>query len=184
MKLKLLIALLLMLFVYGCTDQLEQKTKTETVRLNQVTTIGTRIGNIPPDFVVVTTEGKPVRLKDYTDNRQPIIVYFMATWCPYCAEDYAQLSKVYRQYENNISFLSIDLDLSEDIIQLQKYKKKYPELQKAMFAPGQYQILVDYHATKTTAKYAIGRNGTVIYAGLGVFDEEQWKILLEALKNS
>ncbi|MBS3114522.1 TlpA family protein disulfide reductase [Candidatus Woesearchaeota archaeon] len=173
----------LALISYGCTNsnQLELKSKTENQDLNQVMIIGTRIGEIPPDFTVVTTEGKAVRLKDLIDDRKPVIVYFMATWCPWCAKDYTALSKIYKDYEDKVSIISISLDLSEDLIKLQEYKKKYPELQSMMLAPGQEKILIDYSATKTTTKYAIGRNGTIIYRTIGAFDEEQWKQLLDAL---
>jgi len=160
---------------------IKKKTKSQTQELNQVSTIGRQIGNIPPDFVVVTTEGKAVRLHDFIEKKKPIIVYFMATWCPYCAQDYSALSKVYKAYENNVTILSISLDLNEDLVTLREYKKKYPELQNTFFAQGQSQILLDYKVTKTTTKYAIDRNGKIIYAGFGVFNEEQWKILLEEL---
>ena len=169
-------------FSYSCTqNNLELKTKSVNQQLNQVSTIGNQVGNTPYDFVVVTTEGKTVRLNDFIENKKPFIVYFMATWCPWCAKDYAALSKVYKNYEDNVSIISISLDLSENLITLKEYKKKYPALEKTIFAPGQNEILVNYRITKTTTKYAIDRNGKIIYAGFGAFDEEQWKILLNEL---
>ena len=186
MKFKLFISIIFFVFIiYGCSSKsnLELKTKSFTQELNQVSTIGTNIGNIPPDFTVVTTDGKAVTLSDFTEQQKPVIVYFMATWCPYCAEDYAELSKVYPEYENNVSFLSISLDLSEDLNLLREYKKKYPKLQNTMLAAGQSKILVDYRITKTTTKFAIDKNGKILYAGYGVFNEEQWKILLEAMSS-
>ena len=107
----------------------------------------------------------------------------MATWCPWCAKDYAALSKVYKKYEDNMTFISISLDLSEDFLELKEYKKKYPELQKTIFAQGQEKIFIDYGITKTTTKYAIGSNGTIIYRTIGAFDEEQWEVLLDKLVN-
>ena len=181
---KILIVLILFAFFnYGCANRsnLELKTKSVNQELSQVTTIGTEIGNIPPDFVVVTTEGKAVRLSDFTKNEKPIIVYFMATWCPYCAQDYAALSKVYKNYQNDVSMISISLDLGEDLITLKNYKKKYPELEKVMFAPGQSELLINYKITRTTTKYAIDGTGKIIYAGYGAFNEEQWKTLLDKL---
>lgn len=189
MNLKIVFKILLIiiaLFLYSCSNstELELKSKTENQDLNQVMVIGTRVGEIPPDFKVVTTEGKAVRLKDFLDDRKPVIVYFMATWCPWCTKDYKALSKVYKNYENNVSIISISLDLSEDLIKLQEYKKRYPELQSMMVAPGQEKILIDYSVTKTTTKYAIGRNGTIIYRTIGAFDEEQWIELLDMLSKS
>ncbi|MBI2649967.1 redoxin domain-containing protein [Candidatus Woesearchaeota archaeon] len=183
MRLKFVILLIFIVFVYGCSfkNSLEQKTYSEVQPLSQVTMTGGRIGEVPPDFIVVTTEGKAVRLSDFAEQKKPVIVYFMATWCPYCAQDYKALSKVYPKYENDVSFISISLDLSEDLIKLIEYKKKYPELKNTMFAPGQYSILVDYSATKTTKKFAIGSDGTIKYIALGAFDEEQWDRLLSEM---
>src|SRR3989344_291260 len=162
-------------------DKLELKYSSVTQSLNQVQSVGTRVGQDPPDFTVITTEGKPVRLQDLIGQKKPVIIYFMATWCPWCAKDYAALSKVYGNYEDNITFISISLDLGEDYLKLKEYKKKYPGLQNTVFAQGQEKILIDYGITKTTTKYAIGSNGIIIYRTIGAFDEEQWKVLLDKL---
>jgi len=186
MKLQFIVLLsIVVAFVYGCSykSDLELKTYSEVQQLSQINAIAIKTGEKPPDFTVVTTEGKVVRLSDFAKQKKPVIVYFMATWCPYCAQDYQALSNVYPKYENNISFISISLDLSEDLIKLREYKKRYTELKNTMFAPGQYGILVNYSATKTTKKFAIDRNGALKYIALGAFDEEQWEILLNRLVN-
>ena len=184
---QILICVFLILLV-SCTSQnnksagnLELKTKSENQELNQVHVIGSRIGEIPYDFAVVSTEGKAVRLSSLIKERKPVIIYFMATWCPYCAEDYETLSKFYRNYESNITFISISLDLSEDLLELNEYRRKYPELKNMIFAPGQNQILTDYGITKTTSKYAIGKNGTIVYRSVGAADEQQWLELFNSI---
>ncbi|MBI2647553.1 TlpA family protein disulfide reductase [Candidatus Woesearchaeota archaeon] len=173
-------------FIYGCANNLETKIKSEPQQLNQIFQVKSplQVGDSPYNFTVVTTEGKAVRISDFIENKKPIIIYFFATWCPWCAKDYAALSKVYKNYEDKVSILSISLDLSEDLNILREYKKKYPALQKTMFAAGQTEILVNYRITKTTTKYAIDRNGKIILIGAGAFDEEQWKQLLDALVKS
>ncbi|MBI4452066.1 TlpA family protein disulfide reductase [Candidatus Woesearchaeota archaeon] len=189
MKTKLFLMLILIVLIAGCsenkvTGNLELKTKSEKQDLSQIKVIGTRIGEIPPGFTVVTTEGKVIRLSDLLAQKNPVIIYFMATWCPYCAEDYSALSKIYNNYENNLTFISISLDLSEDVLELAEYKKKYPQLNGMHFAPGQEQILIDYGITKTTTKYAIGKNGTIAYRTIGAFNEEEWGQMLDALMKS
>ncbi len=178
MKLKLFLICVLFAFIlFSCTtpqNELELKSRSENQELNQVQVIGSRIGEIPYDFTIVSTEGKVIRLNDLIAQKKPVIVYFMATWCPYCAEDYATLSKIYKHYENNVTFISISLDLSENLLELKEYKNKYPELKNMIFAPGQNQILIDYGITKTTSKYVIGKNGTIVYRSIGAADEQQW----------
>ena len=179
-----LLIIALLAFAYGCTqNNVESKTKSEPQQLNQVFQVKSplQIGDSPYDFTVVTTDGKAARISDFIESKRPVIIYFFATWCPWCAKDYAALSKVYQDYEDRVSIISISLDLNEDLNILREYKKKYPALQKTMFAPGQTEILVNYRVTRTTTKYAIDRSGKIKYMEVGAFDEEQWKTLLDAL---
>ena len=169
------------LLINGCKNQLEQKSTSVKQELSQVMEIGTEKGNLAPDFVVMTTEGKTVRLRQFANEKKPVLVYFMATWCPWCAQDFAALSKLYGNYENNVSIVALDMDLNEDTALLRDYKSRFPELDKVMFATGQSDILVDYGVTRTTTKYAIDRSGKIIWAGSGAFGEKEWKILLNAL---
>jgi len=188
LKINFKVLTIIIFLINGCvnTSNLQLKTKSETQELSYLSKVTStlQLDDTPPDFTVVTTEGKVVRLSDFAKKQQPVIVYFFATWCPWCARDYESLSEVYKDYGNKVSILSISLDLSEDLITLKEYKKKYPELKNTMFAPGQNEILVNYRVTRTTTKYAIDRNGDIIYAGFGAFSEEQWRILLEALAKS
>src|SRR3989344_3400370 len=159
MKTKQILITLLLIFMISCTNQgtsnnLELKSKSENQELSQVRAIGTRIGETPPDFTIVSTEGKGIRLKELADEKKPVIIYFMATWCPYCAEDYETLSKIYKDYENEVLFVSIDLDLNENVLDLAQYKKNYPNLQGMPFAAGNERVLAQYGVTKTTTKYA------------------------------
>ena len=142
---------------------------------------GLNEGDTPPDFTILTADGKNITLSDFARENKPVLVYFMATWCPYCAADYAALSKVYKEYEDKIVVLSISLDLSEDAGLLSDYKKKYPALEKMIIAPGQAKILNDYKVIATTTKYALDKNGKIIFAGKGELEAEDWKILLEEM---
>lgn len=173
------------IFLISCAqNDFEIKTKSVTQELSQVSELGAEAGNTPYNFAVLTTDGKTIVLGDFLRSKKPVIVYFFATWCPWCAKDFEALSKVYKDYEDKASIVAISLDLNEDLEIISKYKKKYPALEKAMFAPGQKEILVNYRVRKTTTKYAIGGDGKIMYAGLGAFNEEQWKALLDALVKS
>ena len=180
-KINLAVLMIGLLFTLGCAAGLATKTAEVRQPLNQVTEFGTKIGERPPDFALVSTEGSAIVLGEFTRSEKPVIVYFFATWCPYCHQDLTALSKVYKEYENQIKIMAISLDLSEDMEKIKKYKFNYPELQNVMFAPGTDDVLNKYQVIRTTTKFAINRNGTIIYSGSGAFDEEQWKILLSAL---
>ena len=177
----LMIGLFLML---GCTNGLVTKTLEVKQPLNQVSELGNKKGNVPPDFAIITSEGKTFVLGNLLREQKPVIIYFFATWCPYCHQDLTALSKVYKGYEGKASIIAISLDLNEDKDLITKYRRKYPELQSVAFASGTEDILNKYQVIKTTTKFAVGRGGTILYAGFGAFNEEQWKILLDALSKS
>ena len=181
MKLSLILTILFAFFIYGCANEnnLELKTKTETQNLNQVSKIGTEIGSIPPDFVVVTTEDNAVRLRDFQENRRPVIVYFMATWCPFCKHEYEEISKAYPQYSYKVDLVSVSIDLNENAAVLEKYR--IDNNRPGIFAPGSQQILENYNVLYTTTKYAIDKNGVIVYKRVGEMDAGSWKTMLEAL---
>lgn len=143
--------------------------------------VGTKKGFLAPDFTVTTTEGKTVNLAELTASEKPIVVYFMATWCPFCIRDLAAASKAYSNYKDDVDFIAISLDLSESSQLLAQYKvnRNHPLLD---FAPGTSKILRDYAIRSTTTKFAVDRNGVILFAGSGVVDENTWRVIFEGLK--
>lgn len=87
-------------FMLGCSAGLTAKTTEVRQPLNQVSELGTKKGNIPPDFAATTTEGKVFILGNSLRDEKPVIIYFFATWCPYCHQDLTALSKVYKIRQN------------------------------------------------------------------------------------
>ena len=139
-------------------------------------------GQIPPDFQIKTIEGKEIKLSDFKDNK-PILLYFWASWCPYCKEDLGVVKDIYPKYADKVTFLAVDLDTGEDVDLIRKYSERM-KLQGIDLAQGNQQILSDYNVVYTTTKYAIGKNGAIIYKGSGVFTKEQWEVLLSGLAAS
>ena len=146
--------------------------------------VGIRQGNLAPDFTVTTITGETVNIRSFAEQGKPAIVYFMATWCPYCAKDFSALEPIYAEFQNEVPIVVMSLDLKENAEKLTNYFKKYPGLDGLKVSPGQRSILIDYAVRYTTTKYAIGRDGTIIYAGSGQFSEDQWRTLFEGLKAS
>lgn len=142
--------------------------------------VGNEIGQTPPDFTVTTTDGKVIKLSEFASEK-PTIVYFMATWCPFCAQDYATLKQVFPEYEGKINFLSISLDTTENQEILRNYKNS--KYMPGELAPGTQQILVAYGVRSTTTKYLI-KDNEIIFKNAGVMSAGQWRQLLDALLNA
>ncbi len=187
MKIRLcLMIVVFLLFVSACSKGTITDAVVEQKLLVQQEVVKTGLGkgNIPPDFTITSTDGKSVNLRSFQNENMPVLVYFMATWCPFCARDFAVLSEIYSLYEKDVPIVVMSLDLSEDNNILKEYKKRYPLLDKIEFGASSANTLSAYQVKHTTTKYAIGRDGAILYSGSGAFDVNQWKILLEALKSS
>ncbi len=165
-----------MLFLSACSQNDAE------VKYDAVQTAGIDKGQTPPDFSINTIEGKEIRISNFKDNR-PVLLYFWASWCPYCKQDLGIVKDIYPKYQDKVSFIAIDLDTNEDAELIAKYKEKMG-LQWIDFAQGNPKVLSDYSITHTTTRYAIGKSGTIIYKGSGVFNKNQWEILLNALAAS
>lgn len=61
----------------------------------------------PPDFTVLDSSGKEVKLSDF--RGKPTVVNFWATWCGYCVKEMPAFEEVYRQMGNDIHFLMVNV---------------------------------------------------------------------------
>ncbi len=130
-----------------------------------------------PDFTVTTTNGETLSLSDID---KPVMVYFTATWCPFCKKDLEEMEKVYGQYEDEIEFVAVDMDLRESAETFDRYQKQngFP----GIFATGNEQILSDYDVFSTTTKYGI-KDGVVVFKSIGPVKSETWNEILASLVN-
>ena len=176
----LLIAIVLSIVVFtaGCS------TKKETASaINEELKIGNNKGDKAPDFTVTTIDGEIIKLSGITAQNKPILFEFIATWCPFCQQDLAAVNRVYPKYSNDVEFVAISLDLEEDAQKLKNYKVQGNH-DLIDFAPGSAEILKDYGIRSTTTKFAIGRDGTILWTGSGAVDDNTWEIIFKGLISS
>lgn len=60
-----------------------------------------------PDFTVLDSEGKEVKLSDLLGK--PIVLNFWASWCPPCKSEMPEFDKVYAEMGEEIIFMMVDL---------------------------------------------------------------------------
>ena len=142
--------------------------------------IGIEKGQMPPDFSVKTIDGSALTLSHLKEQKKPILLFFWATWCPSCAEDFAVVKNIYPKYADKINYVAIDLDATEDIGMIKEYADKLG-IEGIKFAEGNPKVLSDYKILSTTTKYALSKDGVLLYGGYGSFDEKQWEILFNGM---
>ena len=141
--------------------------------------IGNAVGNKAPDFVVSTTDGETIRLSDIQKEGKPVVVEFIATWCPHCYRDLTSLKDVYPAYSDKIEFLAIGLDHRESNSVLRSWKQQNNFT--VTLAAGTSSILRDYGVTYTTTRYIIGADGLILAKSTGSQSASTWKNLFDSL---
>jgi thiol-disulfide isomerase/thioredoxin len=63
---------------------------------------------IAPDWTLATADGKTVRLSEEA-QRQTTVLFFWATWCPYCKALMPHLQSIRLEYGDNVEILAINI---------------------------------------------------------------------------
>ncbi len=178
-----------MIFLVSCTQQNKitvdenkgdyfTKQNADAFAVKQAST-GLEKGHMAPDFVLKTIEGKKIELSGLR-NKNPALVYFWTTWCPYCKRDLHNVQSIYSEYKDEVEFIAVDMDSHDDAEKIKKYSSKY-KLDGVDFAQFNEDVVKKYQVVFTSTKYAIGKDGSIVYKGSGSLTEEQWRVLFDAL---
>ena len=62
-----------------------------------------------PDFTATTSGGRQISLAGLTSDK-PTVIYFMASWCPKCAQNWEALKEVYPEYKDRVNLIAVSID--------------------------------------------------------------------------
>jgi len=128
-----------------------------------------------PGFELADLGGVTLKLSDY-QGKQPVMLLFWTTWCPFCRTELKDLNRRYSQLKNeNIEILAINIGESENRV------KAFIESR-----PVDYRILLDedssvadnYGLVGVPTYILIDKNGKIVSKGNG-FPERKYKELMQ-----
>jgi len=131
--------------------------------------------DLAPEFELADLNGTTLKLSDYKD-KQPVMLLFWTTWCPFCRTELKELNKRYSQMKNeNIAVLAINIGESENRV------KAFVESR-----PLDYRILLDedssvadnYELVGVPTYILIDKNGKITSKG-NSFPEGKYKELIQ-----
>jgi thiol-disulfide isomerase/thioredoxin len=128
------------------------------------------------DFNLKTTGGKQVSLESF--KGKPLVLWFMAAWCPSCAGQAGAIKQVSSEYGNKINVLVIDLWAAQNIgqssqglnaetgndIQAFIAKNGSPQWNAALDTD---RVTIKYGITQVDSTIVVDGNGNIVFMNLG-----------------
>lgn len=129
---------------------------------------------IAVDFNLKDLSGNEIKLSDFRD-KQPLILFFWATWCPVCRKQIPLLNKMYPDFKKDgIEVLGIDVEESKE--KVERFLKNYPLNIKVILDPDG-KVASDYKIIGVPTYFLIDKKGNIVSQD-NSFPQEKYKELL------
>lgn len=112
-----------------------------------------------PDFEVTTIDGETISLQSSLEEDKPVVVYFTASWCPICAQNWPALSEVYPDYEDKLTLVAIGIDPTDDEQTMRELSEE-----KGFTFPvtrGIPQIMLDFGVDSQATTVGVNKDGFI-----------------------
>ncbi|MEX0647486.1 MAG: TlpA disulfide reductase family protein [Balneolaceae bacterium] len=133
-----------------------------------------------PDFEVTTISGEEVSLQKSIEENKPLVVYFTASWCPTCAQNWPVLSKLYPEYEDRLNLVAVGIDPTDDEAVMRKLSEE-----KGFTFPvtkGMPEIMLDFGVEAQATTVGVNRDGTIAFQKNNTaLSEEEYRALFDEL---
>ncbi|MBI4731243.1 MAG: redoxin domain-containing protein [Chloroflexi bacterium] len=126
--------------------------------------VGVTTGMYPPDFTLMNVAtGAQVSLSDYAGK--PILLFFWATWCPYCNEEIPTLKDIYAAYKDD-GLIVLAVNGGDSFSEVDSYRTSYG-LTFPMLLDHDYDVSITYKANSIPYHVFIGLNGRIMFVVTG-----------------
>ncbi|MBI3173541.1 MAG: redoxin domain-containing protein [Chloroflexi bacterium] len=140
---------------------------------------GLLVGNLAPDFTLWDVDGRKVSLSSY--HGQPVVLFFWATWCPYCRAQIESLKGLHDTYKDaGLIILAVDVDENVDTGRAfrAKHEIKFPILDD--WALTAFSL---YKGRVVPVTYFIDQGGRINHFAVGQMDISSLNLQARAILN-
>ncbi|MFP5214119.1 MAG: redoxin domain-containing protein [Acidobacteriota bacterium] len=121
-------------------------------------------GEKAPEFQLNDINGKQVQLSALK-SEHPVLVYFWATWCPYCIQVKPKVAELHTAIpESSLGIVSINVGGGDSLERLKKYQEKNPAPYPVLY-DGDGKVTRAYKVQGIPMFYLIDKSGDVLYKG-------------------
>lgn len=135
-----------------------------------------------PDFEVTTVSGETISLENSLYDGKPVVIYFTASWCPICAQNWPVLTEVYPDYKDKLTLVAIGIDPTDDNETMRELSEE-----KGFTFPvtrGLPDIMLDYGVDSQATTVGVNRDGEIAFRkNKMALTSEEYRELFDQLVN-
>lgn len=161
--------------------ELEQfATVSQTEQKNDVPETTENIDYSAPDFTVIDSNGKEVKLSDYFGK--PIVLNFWASWCYYCKQEMPDFNDAFHKH-SDVEFLMINVtDGYRETVEIAKNYIKEQGYDFPVYYDTELNAARTYGASGLPMTFFIDKNGDLFTYASGMLTAEKLERIIEMIK--
>lgn len=114
------------------------------------------------DFTLPDLDGNKVNLKDKYE-KQPVLLYFWATWCPHCRKAPEKLKKLMGKYgSDKLLILAINVGSGDSLERVKRYRDKNCIPYTILYDKGS-QVTKNYNVRGIPLFILVDTDGYIVY---------------------
>ena len=133
---------------------------------------------VAQDFTLTDLNGNTFHLSDF--KGKIVVLDFMATWCGACKQQILHYDEVWKEYENKLVLIIIDIDLRESEGALRKFSEQFSH-SDWIWARDTANLAKSYKITAIPKTVIIDQNGYIRYSHTGVIPLSTFKNIINQL---
>ncbi|WP_183241806.1 TlpA family protein disulfide reductase [Anoxybacillus mongoliensis] len=104
---QLLVSFHILVFIFPSISDMTKETTSQQSSSN----IGIDVGEIAPDFELMTLKGEKMKLSQFRGKK--VVLNFWASWCPPCRAEMPEMQQFYEQYGQHVAIVAVNLTNKE-----------------------------------------------------------------------
>ncbi len=97
-------------------------------------------------------------------EKQPVMLYFWATWCPYCKKETPNLVDFHNKYADKIAVIGINVGVNDSIAKIKNYVDEY-QVHYPIIFDDESAISASYGVYGTPVFVVISQAQEILYRG-------------------
>jgi thiol-disulfide isomerase/thioredoxin len=126
-----------------------------------------------PDFELKDLSGAPVKMSAFKDQK-PVLVYFWATWCPYCLKAKPKIAEMRKENpEKDLAIIGVNVGGADSLERLKRYQEMNP-VQWPILYDKDGSVSRNYHVQGIPLFVLVNKAGNIVYIGNSLPDPKEY----------